>query len=289
MKTNYEERIREHYPELEINQTEMNELGQNNDVIIVNHSLVFRFPKYIEGINKLEKETEVLDHIKGNVSLPVSYPQYRAFELGEVGQVFTGYERIPGSPLWTRNMKEIDHEEKQRLASQLVQFLTELHSLPVENLAIQKQSVVDLRQSIVELYEKCKDKLFPYMIEKSKSEVSQNFEAFLSNHKLFEFTTSLIHGDFGASNILWEPKRKQLSGIIDFGEAEIGDPAYDFAGLLASYGRPFVENCLKLYPAGEHILERIDFYKSTFALQEALHGIENKDPRAFENGIKEYR
>ncbi len=47
--------------------------------------------------------------------------------------------------------------------------------------------------------------------------------------------------------------------------------------------------CINLYPNGNEISERVKFYKSTFALQEALHGVENNDIQAFENGIKVYR
>jgi len=36
-------------------------------------------------------------------------------------------------------------------------------------------------------------------------------------------------------------------------------------------------------------LNEFKFYKSTFALQEALHGIENGDRQAFEAGIKDYK
>ncbi|WP_226577827.1 phosphotransferase family protein [Halobacillus litoralis] len=290
MKNIYKERIREVFPDLKINQVEINDTGQNNDVIIVNNTLVFRFPKYIEGIKKLEKETKVLDHIKGKVSLPISYPQYRSFDPYEVGKVFTGYPFIQGTPLWPQTMNEINNEEQiQDISSKLVEFLSELHFQPIDNLDIKKQSVEHIHQSIVGLYDNFKEKLFPYMNKKSKSEVSQSFEDFLANDKLLNFNTVLIHGDFGASNILWNSKSKSISGVIDFGETEIGDPAYDFAGLLASYGQPFLQRCLSLYPEGGKILERINFYKGTFGLQEALHGFDNNDLVAFKNGIKEYR
>ena len=61
MVSSYEKRIRAVYPDLKITHSEMNEIGQNNDVIIINDSLVFRFPKYTEGIMKLKKETRVLE------------------------------------------------------------------------------------------------------------------------------------------------------------------------------------------------------------------------------------
>ncbi|MEK5173923.1 phosphotransferase [Heyndrickxia sp. FSL W8-0496] len=84
-------------------------------------------------------------------------------------------------------------------------------------------------------------------------------------------------------------KHSRISGIIDFGGSGLGDPAYDFAGILSSYGREFFDMCMNLYPNGDEISERVKFYKSTFALQEALHGIENGDRQAFESGIQDYR
>nr|WP_230874932.1 phosphotransferase [Lysinibacillus cavernae] len=88
---------------------------------------------------------------------------------------------------------------------------------------------------------------------------------------------------------MWNPVISMISGILDFGGSGLGDPAYDFAGILSSYGEDFFDRCINLYPNGEEISERVKFYKSTFALQEALYGIENADRQAFEDGIKEYR
>ena len=41
------------------------------------------------------------------------------------------------------------------------------------------------------------------------------------------FTPVLIHGDFDTSNFLISQKNKELTGIIDFEECQIGDPAAD--------------------------------------------------------------
>lgn len=284
----HEKRIREVYPEFEITSCEVNEIGQNNDVLIVNHSLVFRFPKYVEGIRKLKKETSVLESIKGNLSLPVPYPLYQSMKPEKVGKVFSGYRLIEGEPLWPGVFKE-NEEHILKIATQLVNFLTELHSRPVEDLESEKKSIDDIRSSIEDLYERFIEKLFPHMNEKAKLEVSKHFDSFLSQSELLDFEPVLTHGDFGASNILWDRERNEVAGIIDFGESEVGDPAYDFAGLLSSYGEPFVRRCLEMYPNGDRIFDRMNFYRGTFALQEALHGVENDDPEAFENGMKGYR
>ncbi|SIS63546.1 phosphotransferase family protein [Salimicrobium flavidum] len=290
MKDYYGRIISERYPNLKIDQIEMNEIGQNNTVLIVNERFVFRFPKYLEGIEKLKKETKVLEHIGKRVSLPIPEPKYIHFESGVVGEVFTGYPLLSGTPLWPSEIKKVKKEVQiQKIAEQLVRFLSDLHSQPVDDLDVKKQRMEDLRHSTEKLYEAFKEKLFPYMKETSKKEVARNFEVFISDKKTLNFEPVLIHGDFGASNILWDAEREAVSGIIDFGETEVGDPAYDFAGLSASYGRSFLEKCLGLYTSDDTIMKRIEFYQSTFALQEALHGVENNDQKAFEEGMRGYR
>ncbi|WP_251009807.1 hypothetical protein [Bacillus sp. ISL-39] len=70
------ESIQRVYPNLIIKDFYVNEIGQNNDVIVVNDSLVFRFPKYEQEIVQLRRETEILRYIENKVSLPIPVPVY---------------------------------------------------------------------------------------------------------------------------------------------------------------------------------------------------------------------
>lgn len=42
------------------------------------------------------------------------------------------------------------------------------------------------------------------------------------------------------------------------------------------------------YPEAQAMLERTNFYRSTFALLQALYGLRNGDLMSFEDGISEY-
>jgi aminoglycoside 2''-phosphotransferase len=291
MKDKLIESIKKVYPELYIKGYQVNEIGQNNDVLMVNDSLVFRFPKYKSGIIQIKREAEILKYISKTVSVSIPNPIYDSFHKSEPGKVFTGYKIIEGEPLWRKSLLEIKDDEKIRnLATQLVAFLAEIHSISGEkarqelNLEIRHP-----REEMYELYGKIQQKLFPFMTNVAREKVSESFKVFLKGEPLSNVKLTLIHGDFGASNILWIPESREISGIIDFGGSGLGDPAYDFAGIFASYGEEFFNMCIDLYPGGKEIADRVKFYKSTFALQEALHGVENDDPQAFENGIKDYR
>jgi aminoglycoside 2''-phosphotransferase len=101
----------------------------------------------------------------------------------------------------------------------------------------------------------------------------------------------LRHGDFGPSNILFDAASRTISGIIDFGSAGLGDPALDVAGVMGpfGYGEAFVRSIADFYPAVETFLDRARFYVGTFAVQEALWGLEHGDQGAFNSGISAYR
>ncbi|MBD7965845.1 phosphotransferase family protein [Fictibacillus norfolkensis] len=284
----YIERIKAVYPELIIEDVYLNDIGQNNDVLIINNSLVFRFPKYKKGIGSLEEETKILEHIRDTISIPIPFPKYKSFELLEPGKVFTGCKRIEGNPLWNEHLVKVNKVDSIKIAKQLVTFLIEIHSISRENLHKDlKLKDSNPYEEMKELFFNIQDKLFQFINEKAQMDIIYSFESFLNNEEYFK--TTLIHGDFGASNILWNPENCEIPGIIDFGNSGIGDPAYDFAGILSSYGEDFFNKCIDLYPNGSEVAKRVTFYKSTFALQEALHGLINNDTRAFENGIKEYR
>ena len=291
MGNKYIETINRVYPDLSLESCYTNDIGQNNDVLIVNRSLVFRFPKYKQGITQLKKEKEILEHINNIVTIPIPRPIYQSFEKLEPGYVFTGYELIAGVPLWKENLQNIKRDELIKgLATQLVNFLIDLHSVSKENASdVLKLKDSNPREETLELFNRIQNKLFPFIRREARDEITQSFEAFLNGKTVLNMKTTLIHGDFGASNILWNPKSSRVSGVIDFGGSGLGDPAYDFAGILSSYGKDFFDMCIDLYPNGKKISERVKFYKSTFALQEALHGVENNDNQAFENGIKDYR
>lgn len=284
----YKKRIEDICPELNIRNFVKHDQGQNNDVYIVNESLIFRFPKYESGIRRLKEETEILAAVKNHISLPIPEPIYQSFDEPVPGKVFTGYPMIPGKPFGKKIFNTIKNpERKEAAAGQLTDFLGTLHSIPKEALPLLPYT--SPRDEMINLYHRIQGSLFTYIRPDAQKEIVSTFESAFNGGILSDLEPVLIHGDFGASNILWDEQEGRVSGIIDFGGSGLGDPAYDFAGLLSSYGEDFFAQCLAIYPGGRKIAERVKFYRSTFALLEALHGVENDDPEAFENGIREYR
>ena len=278
------ERIRTIHPNLNLEQVTPLK-GQFNDALILNDELVFRFPRSPHAAAMLANETTVLRTIRPHLMMPIPEPEFGDLDGDEP---FVGYRLIPGEPLRRETLAGIsDHGVLQQIADQLASFLRELHSVPVEQLdpGIPNR---DSYEHWSELYRDVREQLFRFMRTTAREEVSQHFESYLSDPACLSFTTVVRHGDFGAGNILWNPRTHEITGVIDFSFAGLGDPAID-AAAISTFGEPFLERMFNVYPGLTGMLDRVRFYRGTYALTEALDGLRDGDGEHFESGISGFR
>ncbi|MCI0397017.1 MAG: phosphotransferase [Chloroflexi bacterium] len=267
--------------------TLLNKEGQYNDVLVVNDNVIFRFPRYAEGVEALRREVHILRRIQGYITLPVPNPTFTAVDEKTIGQVFMGYRMIPGAPLWQETFRAIQDEQTlQRLAGQLAGFLKELHSIPAGVVGTDLP-VNDTPAEWAKLYAEIRSLLFPFMRPDAREWASHHFETYLNSPHWHVYQPSLRHGDFGTGNILYDRENQAISGIIDFGFAGLGDPALDIAA-VSTLGESFFARFYETYPEIGSMLERAHFYRGTYALYEALHGVKYRDSEAFESGIASY-
>jgi aminoglycoside 2''-phosphotransferase len=286
--TAYLQAITEVYPDFRIQKAQFyGQEGQFNDLLLLNDEFLFRFPKYPDGQARLTHEVRLLRCVQARLPLRIPAPIYFNVDRQNTGKVFMGYRMIPGAPLWCETLATItDEPTLQRLADQLAGFLKALHRLPVESVS-DDLPVQDGPEEWAQLYADIRQHLFPWMRADARAWAGRHFEAYLSTPHLHHYPARLRHGDFGPSNVLYDPATRAISGIIDFGSAGVGDPALDIAAANC-FGEAFLQRFYGAYPEITSLLERAQFYKGTFALQEALHGFRNNDREAFANGLAEY-
>ncbi|MBB5935728.1 viomycin phosphotransferase [Streptomyces zagrosensis] len=103
---------------------------------------------------------------------------------------------------------------------------------------------------------------------------------------------AVVHGDLGAENALWESADglPRLSGVVDWDEVALGDPAEDLAAIGASYGDDLLARVLALggRPNGD-LARRITTIRGTFALQQALAAHRDGDEEELTDGLTGYR
>lgn len=261
--------------------------GQFNDIVIINDELIFRFPRSSHEANVLIHEVAVLRKIQHMTTLPIPNPMYVRTNREVVNENFMGYPMISGEPFFNSILDTIkDDIILERLAAQVARFMQELHTLPFKDIGLD-MPIFDTQKEWQDLYQQFHDKLFPYMRLDACELVTHTFDAFLNEPRHFDYTPVFRHGDFGGSNILYDPKAQRITGVIDFSSAGIGDPALDVAAISCS-GDAFFQRVRKAYPGMDVLLERAKFYKGTFALQEALYGLRDHDQESFESGIAQY-
>ena len=263
------QRVQSIMPALTIEQFEVNQEGLINDVVIVNNSLVFRFPKNERSTEILEGEMKILDLVRPNIQLDVPTPVYRSQEC-------VVYPFLTGKPLLREMILEVDGETQAHLAGQLGGFLYGLHTtatsridwdIPATLAPVTLDRWLEIRQRVEE-------KVFPLLLKHQVQWAENLFDQFLNDPDSFESTLALIHADLAPYHILYDDQKGEITGILDFGVAGMGDPALDIGNLMTSYGESFVSRMENAYPELGAYLPRARFYSQAIELQWVLLGLE---------------
>lgn len=287
--------IAEAFPQLAIEHIRLDSSGWDNVVAVVNHEIVFRFPRRPEVARTLEIESRLLPELRKVVSLPIPH-----FEF--ISQGFVGYRLIPGEPLTKALLQQADSKEARRLAQQLAEFLSELHSFPLERAIELSVPHTPDRDLWASFYAEIRKHVFlPLLAVNERAWAQQLFESFLDNERNFQFKPVLLHGDFSPDHILFDRKTGRISGIIDFGDVRIGDPAYDFQ-LQENYGEQFWQALLAQYKQrllladarnklkiDETFFRRLEFYAKRLPFSEILYGLTYNAPEHIASGLQALR
>ncbi len=272
----YQESIAAACPKLTIVKGVLYRCGQNNDLLLVNDNLLFRFPKYAQGVAALPREQAILDAVRPH--LPTATPHYicHAQNHEKVGRAFVGYRKLAGELFWPERFTQIDDDGTiDRLAVDLATFLQALHAVPPQTIDYPLQPA-ETQAAWGRIFARIRRVVYPRLNPAARDWTDRRFVPFLENADSFAFANVLRHGDFGASNILYSESARRITGIVDFGHAGVGDPAVDFAGLCVCYGEQFLRRCARVYPHIDLCWERIRFYAgSAFLLEDALFCTEN--------------
>jgi len=245
-------------PRLEIHDIHVIEDGWSSLVLEIDGDTIFRFARWPETEAQFRKEIALLPELAA--ALPVAVPriEFSWMDCRGCEIAFVGYRKIPGVPLDRVG-------SSPRLAIQLALFLSALHRFPVEQAA--QLGAPDLRppawqREYEDLYRWAQANVLPLLDPSARPKAARLWERFLGDEANLRFRAALIHRDLGAEHILCDPGAARVIGVIDWGDACIGDPALDFVGLRAGLGQRFAEEVAAAY-TGEidaTLWERAAFY-----------------------------
>ena len=258
----------------------------------VNDEYIFRFPKRPDVEPQYAMEALLLAELV--TRLPIAVPSFQFVWAGRAEYMrFVGYRKLAGVPLACDR-----HTSPQlaQLAEQLATFLSKLHRFPVD-LATQRLvpggDPAQWRQHYQQFYERVREQVFPLLdAPRTRAKAALHWEEFLNNEAHFRFAPALIHHDLNSEHILCDPVGATISGIIDWGDAAIGDPADRFR-------RPAARLRRRLHRAGAGRLPGrggcnlpatdAPLYDHAIPFHEILFGITIEDEGHIRQGVEALR
>ncbi len=265
--------------------------GWDSFVLEVNGELIFRFPMREDVVAYLQKETRLLPILEPALSTPI--PHFEYFGRGDANYpyMFVGYHKLDGLALDNEN---ITSEQLAALEPALATFLSQLHSFPVAQAVqagVQDHTPEQWRELYRERYVDLQQRVFPLLDAELCAKAEQVWENFLENRTIFTFQPRLIHCDLGCEHIFCNPERGILTGVIDWGDVSIGDPALDFVGLHSRHSRDFTERVMAHYQGmiDAAFWQRMNFYLRYGPFSKLLYGAYSGSERIIAQGIEELR
>jgi hypothetical protein len=101
------------------------------------------------------------------------------------------------------------------------------------------------------------------------------------------YQPAMTHGDLAPEHVLFRPDTGEISGVIDFGDAVIDDPASDLVTIYCQYGAEFAEAVLAHYEPGvdEHAFTRCDVYRRLEPFYWIDYGLDANKPAHVRAGV----
>lgn len=205
--------------------------GWDNTIYLADEEWIFRIARRTLAIPLIEAEIRILPLLGPLLSIPI--PALRHQGLFQEEYPFISYRILPGAIAAGLDLTDM---ERRSFLQPVTRFLNELHAIPLTE-DIRQRVLPDQmgRVNIPKRTQQIRSKI--YVVRELGMEFDNDLLEDLFR-RLATLSTqrpyTLVHGDLHARNVLIED-RSTLSGIIDWGDVHLGDPAKDMAFPLSFF------------------------------------------------------
>ncbi|MGW0434430.1 phosphotransferase family protein [Micromonospora sp. NPDC003197] len=242
--------------------------GLDNVVYEASGGLIVRFSQEPDSA-RLESEAEVLSAVAGISPVPVPEPVFTVTELGCLA-----YFKLPGRPLLDLP-RTARSAHGTSIGATLGELLAALHAAPTERFG----GLVETDDHPLTEWRREAEVNFDAVVAHVPAGYHQAVEAFLAAEPPDPaYTPVFSHNDLGIEHVLVDPVTWSVTGVIDWSDAAIVDPAYDFGLIHRDLGPAPVRAALESYRTATDdptaLRERITFYARCSVLEDLAYGIE---------------
>ncbi len=243
---------------------------------LANDEWVFQFPRSPGASRTLRMQITLLPEVASEVSSAVPVPEFVSED-----PLCIGYRRIEGVP--------ISAAPEGIWPERLGRFIYDLHLMPPEYVGMRPRTPADVREEIAAAMERYRSHVAPLLDANELAGFEGVVAGYLDDDVNFRFSTCLTHGDIVGDHVLVGPAG-DLAGVIDWGDASVGDPAWDFAWLLHAMPDEG-DRALGAYggPPDERFLARARFGFAMMPCSDVGYGMETDQPSFVDRGLAALR
>ncbi len=226
--------------------------GWDFKVVVVEDEWVVRWPRHQLAIEEIEKEVALLPALAP--LLPVEVPR---FEYVSREPWLVVYRVIRGEPL-------VDEDPAGVRA-----FLEALHAIDLTGFPAPRPDWLEEYRELTDTFRRT---VLPLL---DADERPRGEAVLAATETLTGFEPVLTHSDLGPGHLRVRDGR--LAGVIDWGDARIGDPAIDYSWLLND---PFAD-----WEVDDELRRRAAIYYSLGPWFEVHYGLFTEEPQWVESGL----
>ena len=236
--------------------------GMDNTAYVVNGDIVVRFAKDVAAA-QVEREARLLEVVAGISPLAVPEPLFVEPDEGCLA-----YRMVRGIPL----IEPDAPYDGLLVAEQLGAFLAALHSAPAEafdGLVAPDVVLGDWLEEAAETFEAVRDQ-----VPGSRRPAISGFLAADPPAELNSLVFS--HNDLGIEHVMVDPASGAVTGVIDWTDAALVDPANDFGLIYRDLGPDALAAALAQYgsAATDQLVDRAMFYARCSVFEDLAFGLE---------------
>jgi aminoglycoside 2''-phosphotransferase len=279
-----EKAARSAWPERTFQRFRVHDEGWTNYVLEADDLLIFRFPRWKEVAQSLGYEVRVLDFLGQRLSTPIPQPVRLAVLAHPRGWPFLVYPKLPGRPLST--IRRLDGAGRRRLGAFVDSLLHELASLPAPPLLRMGASEgnpdawAKKYRALEKRYQRHAESKVAAPL---RPKLTHAFERFFADLRSARYRPIATHQDLGPDHLLWDDTKNRPTGVIDWEDLCLGDPAFDLTGLtLLGSDRLRAWTRARRSDRDSTFEERLAFYRAIQPLHGVLYAAETGDRNLFQ-------
>lgn len=216
--------------------------GDYCDAYLIGDDVVVRVARHPEADAALERERCLLPIIAKRVSLSVPLPLFAGRDP-KTGRSFLGTTAIHGVPLTVRRYDALPGPLQERVVDAVLEFLTKLHSVDLSMARACGVAPINIVSSLDQQL----PEIATHVFSRCQEPVAEYVQSLVERHSLDggSYEQVLLHGDLEPDHIYLDVTRGVVSGVIDFGDLQIGDSDSDLRFLYEDFSAGFVASMFR--------------------------------------------